>query len=223
MKKTQTLLIEQSKTGSSKRDKMITQAIKFRTPIYVAVSGGVDSMVAASLLLQKKVDIQVLHFNHQTTHGHKAEAFVRGWCAVRGLTFHCDTFTGNKVDENSWRTARYEFFNRFTNRPVITCHHLDDAVEWWLFTAIKGNPRLMPPVNGNYRKPFMLTPKSEFIDFANRKGVEWLEDETNAEVVHTRNYIRHVLRPAAEVVNPGLATTIKKKLLIEYDRLRSLA
>jgi tRNA(Ile)-lysidine synthase len=199
---------------------MIRQAIRFDKPIYVAVSGGVDSMVALSLFLQKEMSVSVLHFNHNTDYGNMAEPFVRDFCNSRGIPFHCGRYPKGKATEKSWRDARYSFFDSFTDKPIITCHHLNDAVEWWLFTALRGQPRLIPTVRGNYYRPFMLTPKVEFINFAKRKGIDWLEDVSNAGLDYDRNYIRNEVVPVVKRINPGLEKTIFKKMVIEYDLTR---
>jgi tRNA(Ile)-lysidine synthase len=65
-------------------------------------------------------------------------------------------------------------------------------------------------VRGNVLRPFLTTPKTEFISWCERHNVTWSEDISNKDTNYTRNYIRHELMPHALKVNPGLRTTIKK-------------
>ena len=52
--------------------------------VYVACSGGVDSMAAVDFL-SRKHDVFVLHFNHGTEHGHKAMQFVEKYCKEKDI------------------------------------------------------------------------------------------------------------------------------------------
>ena len=55
---------------------MIKVQSKLPKKLYLACSGGVDSMAALDFL-RRKHDIKVLHFNHGTAHGDLAERFVK--------------------------------------------------------------------------------------------------------------------------------------------------
>ena len=40
-----------------------------------------------------------------------------------------DFSSSAKKTEEVWRRARYNFFKKFNDKPIITGHHLDDAIE----------------------------------------------------------------------------------------------
>ena len=88
-------------------------------------------------------------------------------------------------------------------------HHLDDAVEWWIFSALRGNPSLIPVSRSSpdILRPFLLTPKK--IMHERLKSYDHVEDPTNACTDFARNYIRHELSPLCMNVNPGLQSTIR--------------
>jgi tRNA(Ile)-lysidine synthase len=96
---------------------------------------------------------------------------------------------------------------------VVTAHHLDDAVETWVFTSLHGESRLIPYSRGNVIRPFLLTPKSELVSWCERRGLAWSEDPSNTDTAYMRNLIRHKILPEALKVNPGLRTVVRKKYL----------
>jgi len=111
--------------------------------------------------------------------------------------------------EEYWRNERYRFLSMY-DFPVITAHHLGDAVETWIFNSLHGNPRIMPYKRGNVIRPFLITPKQELVDWVQRRGLSWCEDESNNDLKYMRNLIRHKIVPEAFLINPGLDTVVKK-------------
>jgi tRNA(Ile)-lysidine synthase len=114
----------------------------------------------------------------------------------------------DKSYEEFWREERYQYLS--TLGPVLTAHHLDDAVETYLWSAMHGKPKVPKLIRGNVIRPFLTTPKSEFISWCKRKELTWCEDLSNEDERYTRNYIRKNLVPHAFHVNPGLRKTVKK-------------
>lgn len=202
---------------------MIRLVDKVPRNVAVAVSGGIDSMVALDFL-KRNHNVVVIHVNHGTEWAARAEKFVDDYCAVHNLPiFVCrvqkEPPKGASLEE-FWREQRMGFFEYYydiTGTAVVTGHHLDDAVETWVWSALHGNPRL-PSVkhekSGNawLMRPFLITPKSEIKNWAKRQDIPWVEDPSNADIKFTRNYIRHNLMDAAYKVNPGLRKTIAKKI-----------
>ena len=188
--------------------------------VSVAVSGGIDSMAALDFVCRGGHDVQVLHFDHGTRHGAQAREFIEDHCRSLKLRLVVSTIQRGKgtgeSQEEYWRTERMRFFTE--NRewgPIVTAHHLDDAVEWWIMSALHGEPRLIPrenPETGVVR-PFLSTSKTELADWCMRKGVPHVEDPSNISRDHMRNVVRHDIVPHALKVNPGLSKVVRKKLL----------
>lgn len=174
-------------------------------------------MVVVDFLLRfPKNQFMLLHFNHGTEHGKDAEEFVRKFADEKKLELRVGQTTRPKKPEESqeqyWRHQRYEFFDQF-EMPIITAHHLNDCVETWLFTSMRGLPRLIPHIRGNYVRPFLAVPKKKINEWQKRNDVQFVQDPSNMENEHARNIIRNELMPIALKVNPGLEKTIKNKLL----------
>jgi tRNA(Ile)-lysidine synthase len=93
----------------------------------------------------------------------------------------------------------------------VTGHHLGDAIETWIFTSLHGESKLIPYSRGNVIRPFLITPKEEIRDWASRRGLSWIEDESNSDPKYMRNLIRMAIVPEALKVNPGLGKVIRKK------------
>lgn len=183
--------------------------------LYVACSGGVDSMAALDFLSRNHC-VAVLHYDHGTEHGKQASEFVQDYCADNRIPFvvqkNRDCKPSGESWEQWWRTCRYQFFDSFVDREIVTCHHLDDCVENWIWTSMHGNPCIIPYRRFNVIRPFRATRKHEFARWAERKQVPHVEDPSNADDSYMRNYIRHNLMPHALHLNPGIYKTIKRKL-----------
>jgi len=185
--------------------------------VTVACSGGSDSMVALDFLNNSRRQVSAAYFNHCTTHGHQAKKFLKKYCKERNITLHTGKITRDRDPSESleeyWRNERYKFF-RGLEDPVVTAHHLDDAVEWWVYTSLHGDPRLMPHENPEFGiiRPFLITPKSELLSWAQRKCVPYVSDPSNQTMEHARNVVRHKIIPVCLDVHPGLPTVVRKKL-----------
>ena len=195
---------------------MIRLSEKLPRQIAVAVSGGCDSMAALDFL-RRSHDVLVLHYNHGTEHADLAQDVVREYCYKHGLKWAVEKNTtkppkGESL-ENFWRMQRYGFFDTFRDgRQVVTCHHLDDVVETWLFSAMHGNPFLIPRNRDCYIRPFLQTRKEDFQKWCDRKNVKFIDDPSNCDTRFMRNFIRHEMVPKVLIVNPGIHKTISKKL-----------
>ena len=189
---------------------------KIPRQVAVAVSGGIDSMAVLDFL-RRSHDVLVLHYNHGTTYAPKAEALVRDYCEKHDLDLivgKCEEEMPEGVSHEAWwREKRYAFFAESTDRKIVTAHHLDDVVENWIFTALNGNPYLIPQERDNYIRPFLTTEKRDFTLWCIRKEVPTINDPSNGNTRYRRNYIRRIMMPHVEHINPGIKKTIRKKLL----------
>ena len=182
----------------------------------IAFSGGVDSVAVVDFLLNGKKQVDIAFFHHGTETSKLAFDFVTNFVNKHQLILKVGYLSREKLAEESleefWRNERHKFFATFDS-PVITAHHLDDAIETWIFTSLHGDARLIPYSSGNVIHPFLITPKSELVSWCKRKNMVWLEDESNFDISFMRNLIRHKIVPIALKVNPGLRKVIKKKYI----------
>lgn len=193
---------------------------KIPPTVTVACSGGIDSMVAVHFLMQGRRKVNLAYFNHDTQHSHKAQEFVENYANQKKLNLFIGRVKGRKGKrslEEFWRDERYDFLQRLGSDYTITCHHLDDCVETWLMSSFHGQGKIIPfQRNKNIYRPFLMTSKKSIKDYANRKDVEWLEDPSNQKTNFMRNHVRQNIIPQVLKVNPGIRTTIRKKLIEIY-------
>ena len=179
----------------------------------LACSGGVDSMAILDFLINGRYNPHVLYFNHNTEHGHESEKFITDYCKEKNLKLTIGRTelkpTSNK--EKIWSDLRYEFFSQF-DFPIMTCHHLDDCVETYLFSCLRGFKSVIPYSRGNVIRPFLLNEKSVFEKWCKQKVVPFIQDQSNDCLDYSRNRIRNKIVPEALKVNPGLKTVIKKMI-----------
>jgi tRNA(Ile)-lysidine synthetase-like protein len=190
--------------------------IKILTPLpkslTVALSGGVDSVAVADFL-SRKHNISCAFFHHGTENSQRAFDFVVEFCNTRKFTLFVETIVDEKPKESSteehWRNERYKFLESL-NTTVVTAHNLDDCVETYLYGALHGQPKVIPLRRNNIVRPFLTTPKKEFVRWCQKNEQTWCEDLSNQDLKYMRNYIRHQVMPCALTVNPGLHTVVKK-------------
>jgi|TARA_B100000497_G_C7567195_1_gene341919 tRNA(Ile)-lysidine synthase len=195
---------------------MIKLQGKLSRKLFVACSGGVDSMVALDFL-KRNHDVTVLHFNHGTEHGRQAEEFVSKYCRNNNIKYIRSDIGKNTVPlgasrEAWWREKRYAFFDKYSDYPIVTGHHLDDCVETWIWSCLNGTGKIIPYRRNHVIRPFRLNRKRDLELWAALKQVPFIEDTSNEDIHYTRNYIRHKLMDNALIVNPGLHKTIARKV-----------
>jgi tRNA(Ile)-lysidine synthase len=190
---------------------MIKRTVPLPKSITVACSGGVDSMAVVDFL-SRKHEVTIAHFNHRTQHGEKASEFVSRYCGDNNIPMLYGSPRSQKNSKESqeeyWRRERYDFLSGLG--PVITCHHLDDCVETYIWSSLHGTPKVIPLTRNNVIRPFLTTRKQDFIYWCESHNISWIEDESNKDSKYMRNYVRNELMPHALRVNPGLHTLVKK-------------
>jgi len=195
---------------------------KLPRKISVAVSGGVDSMVALDFLKRNHV-VTVLHYNHNTGHSDEADSFVSRYCTDNGITFFKDkcktTAPLGRSRECWWREQRYNFFNKHNDYPLVTAHTLDDCVETWIFSCLNGTGKIVPYRRNHVVRPFRKTRKRDLELWANLNNVPYITDPSNSDIGFNRNYIRHELMPHALKVNPGLFKMISKRVADDENHM----
>lgn len=196
--------------------------------VYLAFSGGSDSCAALSFLLAGRRDVTLLYYNHGTEFGAESEAFARAVSESFGIPLivrNISTFRERSSEsmEEYWRNARYSFFHQMTDKPIVMAHHLDDAVETYLFNCMHGRIKTIPYENGNVIRPFLACDKKDLMDLLYKRHGDtilgnWMNDPSNSDKKYMRNFIRLDLKRHAMVVNPGLSTIVRKIIMEEFSQ-----
>lgn len=199
---------------------MIHLACKIPIKVAIAVSGGRDSMACLDFLRKGKKEITVLHFNHGTAHAADAERAVREYCNKWSIQLKVGMISGAPENgqsmEDFWRKSRYAWFESTGHETIVTCHHLDDAVEWWVMTSLKGNPKAIPVKREKFIRPFLSTTRDDLIWWAEKEGIQWSQDPSNDDTDYDRNYIRHTMMPHILRINPGIRKTVLGRVMDRF-------
>lgn len=193
--------------------------------VLCALSGGVDSVVLLHLLLQCGVRVEAAHVEH----GIRGESsrrdcrFVQELCKKWGVPLHVIHLDvpaqaakeGRGIEETA-RAMRYDFLwkTREARRleTLATAHHLNDQAETVLMHLIRGASPVglsgMRERDGALIRPLLPFSRAQIEQYAQENHLPHVEDETNADIAYTRNYIRHELIPCMEKLNPRAVEAI---------------
>lgn len=181
--------------------------------VTVALSGGPDSMCVLDFLLRSNRNVRALHFNHGTPNAGSYENFVADYCKFRGISL--EVVRLDLASEAEWSRKRKSTF-LYTNGTVATGHNLNDAVETWIMTSMRGNQKLLTPTSDNTFRPLLYTPKEDILDWNARKSVPFVVDNTNVGDHNDRARLRAYVLPGMRKIHPGLDKTILNKMIREF-------
>ena len=188
--------------------------------LLVTLSGGPDSMVLLELLLQLGQQIEVAHANFQLRGAESEEetAFVKSFCAERGIKLHIKYMDTKAYMENfgigvqeAARNLRYQWFEelRETNKLdfIVLAHHANDQVETMVFHLLrgagsKGLAGIMPKVN-HIRRPLLFASRAAIMNYAAQNKIPYRTDSSNLKEDYTRNFIRQQIIPQFERIEKG--------------------
>lgn len=196
---------------------MIKFACSIPHDCYLAFSGGSDSSMLLHFLLsnpKRKVKLVYVVYNDYINKDDELK-FVESVAKKHSLDLiihNAESNPGNLTMEQHWSIQRNIFFN-ILDKPVLTGHNLDDALEWYLMTVIKGdmNGKQMPIINRNVMRPLLFTKKSNIISYIDRHEIEYFYDSTNGDTSITRNEVRHNIIPSLVKISPGIYNSLINK------------
>jgi tRNA(Ile)-lysidine synthase len=204
--------------------------------VFVACSGGLDSMVLTDLLHKNGANVHVLHCNFglRGKDSDEDEIFVKQFCESRDILcqIKCfDTLSLKKNKEQSIqqlaRDLRYTWFDSVirANPGALLCtaHHQDDDIEQVLLRLLSSGRILdlggIAQARDYIRRPLLELKKSDLLHYANENNLTWREDSSNAETNYTRNTIRLELIPLLKEIDPRYESALSR-LAHEVKNLR---
>lgn len=183
--------------------------------LLLAMSGGVDSMVLADLLLHFEYKFSVAHINHKTRNGEsdRDAEFVYAFCEQNNIQLHTMELGAVPDNENFQafaRRERYTYMLDLGYDKILTAHHSDDNVETILLHFFSGRSvRPIPLINQSIVRPLLPFGKDELIRHAFDNQIAYVEDSSNALHTYDRNFIRHKIIPELE----SHFTKVKKRII----------
>jgi tRNA(Ile)-lysidine synthase len=206
--------------------------IGINKPVVIGVSGGPDSLCLLDLLDRLGYPLIVAHMNHWLRGEADEEArLVERETNSRNLPFVTQTFNvrafakkSKRTLEEAARTARYNFLflqaRQYGAQAVAVGHTADDQVETVLMHLLRG-AGLAGLTGMDYStvidefdesiplvRPLLGFWREEISAYITERGLVPAFDESNWDIRHHRNRLRHELIPLLEGYNPQIRRTI---------------
>ena len=174
----------------------------------VAYSGGLDSTVLLHAL-QRIAPLLNLRLTAVHVH-HGLSKNANEWadhCAQTCASLNIDLSVINvfvkplcgEGVEAAARKVRLDALLAHSSGQVCMAHHADDQAETVLHNLLRGSGLRgaggIPMLRGRVLRPFLELPKECLFDYATKRQLKWIEDESNQDRYYTRNYLRHEVVP----------------------------
>lgn len=210
----------------------LRQCIKPGGRLVVGLSGGVDSVVLLDILSRiskrRRLVLAALHVNHQISpNAGRWAAFCRAVCRARGIPLRVVRVQvkGGDSLEAAARAVRYDALFAQKADYILLAHNQDDQAETLLLQLLRGagvkGLAAMPLVRRSEGKsldkerpsilrPLLDFPRNEIADYARKRKLEWVEDESNADRYFLRNFLRHDVLPLIASRFPACNTVLAR-------------
>ncbi|MBC3874972.1 tRNA lysidine(34) synthetase TilS [Undibacterium flavidum] len=199
-----------------------------QTGIAVAYSGGLDSTVLLALASlyaqQEQIPIFAYHVNHGISANALAwETHCQNVCERLSIPFKAQQVSihnqGQGI-ESVARAERYRALGQMCEADhvglLLVAHHLEDQAETMLMQLFRGTglrglggmdefnfaPTLLNSQKVLIARPLLTETKSCIQNYATQNQLQNIEDESNDNVLFTRNATRHLLMPNIERIFP---------------------
>lgn len=200
--------------------------------LIVGFSGGMDSMVLLHALAKLKNPLKgriiAVHVHHNLSKNADNWAFFCQKQADKlGVEFVLKKVRFNNSGEGieaAARKARYQVLEKVAReqsaRAILTAHHMDDQIETFLIQWMRGaGPEglsSMPGFKHNDTtllvRPLLGFERSELFEYAQKKRLKWVEDESNQDTMYLRNAIRLEVVPVLQNIRPGFKTAASRSV-----------
>eukprot|EP01035_Chromulina_nebulosa_P017251 gene17251-22780_t len=217
------------------------------SPVVISLSGGVDSMVIAKVLVYLRTlgyarisRVIAIHIDYANREESSREAsFVEGWCNDLSIEFHKRVInevtrgiTDRAVYERVSRDIRYGFYQEVLLETgcdaVMFGHHIGDVQENVISNVMRGcSPLELSGMTTESRtsgvtvwRPLINHCKEEIFSFAHKYGVPYFKDTTPSW--STRGKLRKQLLPLlADMYGEGFLHNLSK-LANQSDQYKQL-
>jgi tRNA(Ile)-lysidine synthase len=214
------------------------------TPLAVGFSGGRDSVVLldalAAIATTRSLAITAIHIHHGlSTHADSWAQFCVERCSDLGIACvvrRVDVARQARASlEALARHARYaalaEVAGGIGATTVALAHHRNDQAETLLLQLLRGGgphglaamPSLRVDAAGTaWWRPLLGIPRSHIDDYAHDRKLTWIDDESNADVGHARNAVRHRVLPTLLEIAPQADATLARAAAHQAEAARLL-
>ena len=206
---------------------LIAPLLPERSSILIGLSGGVDSVLLLHLLHKfaprYSWQLSALHVHHGISPNADAWAnFCADLCARQHIPLHIEHVDIAPLRaqglEAAARQLRHAAFAAQSCDFVALAHHADDQAETLLLQLLRGAgvkgasamALLSCKDSSRVVRPLLHTTRAEIVACAEAEGLQWIEDESNADDSYPRNFLRHRLLPLMGEKFPAYRETLSR-------------
>ena len=203
------------KRHASNLDDGVVQLLANRRKVLVAFSGGLDSTVLLDMLARLRQNrmpdlaLRAIYIHHGlSAHADQWADHCQRQCAQRQVDFQTlkvclDPANGGV--EAAARSARYQALQQalLPGEALLTAQHLDDQGETLLLALKRGSgPAGLSSMaaisscgQNELLRPLLGMSRAELADYAQRRQLAWIEDDSNQDLRFDRNFLRLRILP----------------------------
>jgi tRNA(Ile)-lysidine synthase len=195
---------------------ILHQALRRRdepTPLLAAFSGGLDSCALLHALAQdsavRRHGLRAIHVHHglhpeADEWANRCQAF----CQASDVPLQVVRVQVQRDGEGLEAAARRERYLSFAQalqprEVLVTAHHLNDQAETFLLRALRASgPDGLAAIrpwrrfaHGWHWRPLLEIPRQNLLAYAQTQGLAWIDDPSNDDIHHDRNFLRHQVLP----------------------------
>ena len=206
----------------------LRSTIPSESSLLLGLSGGLDSVVLLHLLSrlapQNTWKLSALYVHHGLSpHADEWAQFCADYCAELGVPFQTEYVDIAPLRhlgiEAAARQLRHAALNRQPADFVALAHHQDDQAETLVLQLLRGAGvrgaaampmRKLRPGLPTLIRPLLNISRAELQAYAAQQKLRWVDDESNADVVYSRNFLRHSVLPLLEKRFPAYRATLSR-------------
>lgn len=206
--------------------------------IWLACSGGRDSLVLAALCVQLYHQgrlpflPQLLHVDHGLqVDSHHWAVHVANWARIQQIPCHILHAQVNGHDEQAARQARYDVMRAHMNQEdvLLLAHHANDQAETLLMRLIQGAgvnglsgmQAWRVQTKGAHRivlwRPWLTIQRANISAYAKRLQLPYIDDPTNEIGDNVRSGLRRDIMPALAKYNPNVINNMARSAQLLSD------
>lgn len=211
------------------------------TRVVLALSGGRDSAALFHAVVEcariDRASLVAVHVHHGLSeHAQRWADFCGDLAKANGIAFdlrrvNAGVHTGAGVEATA-RSLRYQALREAAidagASVVMLAHHQDDQAETLLLQLLRGagvhGLAAMPASRSDagiaWVRPLLDVPRRDIESYVRTRGLDHVDDDSNASTRHRRNALRHRVIPALVDVADGYPGTIARAAAHQAEAAR---